>query len=577
MSIVLESKISLGDVTPSIGRMFAKNCSELSDKPALAAREGRGYRYWTWGELWNHLYEFSSFLFEKGLVPGDRVGVIAKNSYHRLAAEMATMSAGFVAVPIFVGYDSTMLSDLLEFSDVKALVIESFEQLSSLRPSSIPPTVVVLVGEGRSERGVTRINDILSSGENRPFSDKKRIRGFESVRPSDVAVIMYTSGTTSSPKGAMLSHHNLMSQQKALQLLWKPEAGMRFLCYLPWHHSFGGLFERFFALFSGGCLAIDDSAGKDVDRLLENFGLIRPHVYFSVPRVYQDIVSRVLASRAAEDTFFHAELKFVFTAAAPLPLAISDVFKAKRIPVVEGWGLTETSPCCTLTGFSLDRQPGIVGFPIPGVKVMLGQEDEILVKGPNVMSAYFKQPEQTASAIRSDGWFCTGDVGQVTQEGVRIVSRKDRIFKLSNAEKVFPAPLEENIRTICKYIKFAYVFGSGQDRPYALIFPNLDLLAAEEVRSLGQSECACPKTLEDLSTCLRSCLQKLIDGSHPKYERIQQALVINRELTLEQGDLTPSLKMIPRNVEKKYEKYIECVMQRRFGELPEDAYVVDLV
>ena len=116
------------------------------------------------------------------------------------------------------------------------------------------------------------------------------------------------------------------------------------LCYLPWHHSFGGLFERFFAVAFGGCLALDDGCGKDVDRLLENFAEIRPHLFFSVPKIYQEIAARVQAKPEVERAFFHSELKFVFTAAAPLPMSASEVFRDHGIPVVEGWGLTETSP-----------------------------------------------------------------------------------------------------------------------------------------------------------------------------------------------------------------------------------------
>jgi len=280
-------------------------------------------------------------------------------------------------------------------------------------------------------------------------------------------MIMFTSGTSSSPKGVQLTHGNLMSQQKALEILWQPESGMRFLCYLPWHHSFGGLFERLFALHSGGCLAIDDSGGKDAGRLLQNFSEIKPNVYFSVPKVYQEIVTRILAEPELGDSFFHDGLKFVFTAAAPLPLSISEIFKHKGVPVVEGWGLTETSPCCTLTGFSLERTPGVVGFPIPGVELKLGDENEILVKGPNVMRGYFRRPEASAGVF-SDGWFRTGDVGTIGDEGVRIISRLDRMFKLGNGEKVFPARIEDRIAGRCKFIKYAYVFGSGQKNPSLL-------------------------------------------------------------------------------------------------------------
>jgi long-subunit acyl-CoA synthetase (AMP-forming) len=387
-------------------------------------------------------------------------------------------------------------------------------------------------------------------------------------------MIMFTSGTSSFPKGVQLTHRNLMSQQKALEILWKPESGMRFLCYLPWHHSFGGLFERLFALHSGGCLAIDDSGGKDAARLLQNFNEVKPNVYFSVPKVYQEIVTKILAEPELGDSFFHDSLKFVFTAAAPLPISTSEIFKNKGIPVVEGWGLTETSPCCTLTGLSLERTPGVVGFPIPGVAIMLGAENEILVKGPNVMRGYFRQPEVT-SGVFSDGWFRTGDVGDVTSEGVKIISRIDRMFKLDNGEKVFPARIEDRIAGRCKFIKYAYVFGSGQKHPSLLTFPNYELMSADGGGELDQSECVYPGCLGDLAGCLGECI-KAEQEAGAVFERVDAAVVVDVELTVEANQLTPSFKLIPRKIEEDFEQYIQALRLKQLDDLPEGVQIIEM-
>jgi long-subunit acyl-CoA synthetase (AMP-forming) len=389
-----------------------------------------------------------------------------------------------------------------------------------------------------------------------------------------LAMIMFTSGTSSFPKGVQLTHFNLMSQQKALQMLWKPEPGMRFLCYLPWHHSFGGLFERLFALHSGGCLAIDDSGGKEAGRLLQNFAEIKPHVYFSVPKVYQDIITRILAAPELGDCFFHPELKFVFTAAAPLPLSTSEIFRNKGVPVVEGWGLTETSPCCTLTELSLQRTPGVVGFPIPGVEIRLGNDNEILVNGPNVMRGYFRQAEMTDKVFDND-WFRTGDVGELTDEGVRIISRLDRMFKLDNGEKVFPARIEDRIAGRCKFIKYAYVFGSGQKNPSLLAFPNYELMTAGDGGELDQSNCVYPGCLNDLAACLGDCI-KAEQVAGAVFERVDGALVVNTELTVEANQLTPSFKLIPRKIEQDFEHHIRAIRSKEMDDLPEGASVIEM-
>lgn len=170
---------------------------------------------------------------------------------------------------------------------------------------------------------------------------------------------------------------------------------------------------------------------------------------------------RVQAHPAAEQTFFHPELRFVFTAAAPLPLSTSNVFRDHGVPVVEGWGLTETSPGVTLTERTLERSPGVVGWPMAGIEVALAEDGEILVRGPNVMSGSFRNEEATRAVFTADGWFRTSDVGEFGPEGVRILSRKERMFKLGNGGKVFLAQIEQRPQGRCQFVKYAYVFGSG--------------------------------------------------------------------------------------------------------------------
>ena len=301
--------------------------------------------------------------------------------------------------------------------------------------------------------------------------------------------------------------------------------------------------------------------------------MIKPHIYFSVPRIYQEIVASVLSKPEQARNFFHPELKFVFTAAAPLPLSTSNIFKEKNIPVVEGWGLTETSPCCTLTAQSLDRTPGIVGWPIPEVQVKLAEEQEICVKGPNVMQGYYKLPEVTAKVIDSEGWFHTGDVGEITSEGLRIISRLDRIFKLSNAEKVFPVAMEEKATKRCHYIKYIYVFGSGGPAPLGLVFPNLLLLQAKQV---DIAECVRPQSCATLSDCLKQCICEINEYHDVKYERLSKVLVINRELSIEKEELTPSMKLVPRMIERNFKKYIDFLRTGSGKTPPADSYLIEL-
>lgn len=585
----LKSSLTLGKLTPNIGTMLLDNAQRHGDLNAFAQRQGGPYRYWTWrqmvGDILTMAAQLSHARQQREDAPENRVAFISANSYHRLVAEMAVMGSGMVAVPVFVGYAPDMMSDLLGFADAGTLVTDDLSKVASLRADCLPSRIVAMQGkavttdpallEKLSALGVDTISfmdDLLSkesAGDN--LGLVSRMRAVDSDR---LAMIMFTSGTSSFPKGVQLSHRNLMSQQNALEMLWQPEPGMRFLCYLPWHHSFGGLFERLFALHSGGCLAIDDSLGKDAGRLLENFSEIKPNVYFSVPKVYQEIVTAILAKPELGDKFFHADLKFVFTAAAPLPVSTSEIFKNKGVPVVEGWGLTETSPCCTLTELSLERTPGVVGFPIPGVELKLGAENEILVQGPNVTRGYFKQPQATAEVF-TDAWFKTGDVGAITTEGLRIISRLDRMFKLDNGEKIFPARIEDRIAGRCKFIKYAYVFGSGQKHPSLLAFPNHELMSADGGSELDQSSCKYPGCLGDLAACLGECIQaEQRDGA--AFERVDAAVVIDSELSVEANQLTPSFKLIPRRIAEDFGEHMQALQLHQMDELPKGAHVIAL-
>jgi 2-dehydropantoate 2-reductase len=577
---IIKSDIILGTYTKNVGSLFLNSRGLLCDKPAVAERIGNRFRYWSWERLTQDIILTIDYLLKQGLEPktqtNNRVAFIAGNNYQRLVCEMAVMSCGLVSVPIFARYPDPLMTELLRFSKVSLLITDVPDEAVAL--GGLPEKILLLNCENSTTRfgkdhQVEFFEDLL--GHTIDGRGKTGIEDLMSaVEPSEMALIMYTSGTSGFPKGVQISHGNLMSQQRALQILWQPEPEMHFLSYLPWHHSFGGLFERFFALHSGGCLVIDDSQGKDIDRLLENFKRVKPHIYFSVPRIYQEICNRVRSSKNVDRSFFHDRLKFVFTAAAPLPISTSDIFKAKGIPVIEGWGLTETSPCCTLTSLDLERQSGVVGFPIPGVELALSDENEILVKGPNVMGGYFRNQAATKKAFTSDGWFRTGDVGDFTPQGVKIVSRKERMFKLDSGEKIFPAELEDCVNDRCCYIKHSYVFGHGQTHPFMLVFPNRECLDSFGEIGTDRYGCARPRHLSALSNCLGKCIRDINDARETTFKDIKQALIIDRELSLENNELTPSFKLVPRRVEEHFSEYIAAMLEQRYDDLPDDAQVI---
>jgi long-subunit acyl-CoA synthetase (AMP-forming) len=364
---------------------------------------------------------------------------------------------------------------------------------------------------------------------------------------------MYTSGTTGPPKGVVLSHRNILSQQRALSLLWDIGPDDRFLAYLPWHHSFGGLFERFTALSTGATLCLDDSQGRDIARLLANWREIDPTVFFSVPKVFAALVTEARLDREIDQTVSGGGLRLAFTAAAPLPAAPAAYFAQKGIPVLEGWGLTETSPCVTLTPPGQERAPGVVGHPLPGVEVLVREDGEICVRGPNVMIGYYRDPERTAAAIDAYGWFRSGDLGELGPRGLRIICRSDGVFKLTNGEKVPSALVESALTAESRYIEQAVVVGAGREFVAALLFPNLrNLTSWAAERDASVPDGAGMLALPEVRALVAQEVGRANAGIAVPYQRVRAYALVPHELAIESGELTPSLKVVRTAVLERF-------------------------
>jgi long-chain acyl-CoA synthetase len=268
-------------------------------------------------------------------------------------------------------------------------------------------------------------------------------------------------------------------------------------------------------------------------------------------------------------------LKFIFTAAAPLPKNLSDEFEKRNIPVMEGWGLTETSPCCTITDPKIKRENGVVGNPIPGVEIRIVDDGEIQVKGPNVMKGYYKNDEANKNTFTDDDWYCTGDVGEISVSGLKLISRKDRIFKLTNGEKVIPTEMESLIQMKCHYVMYAMVVGSGTDYPVAILFPNKKILDHPNYEITPEEGCFCPRSLSELGKCLQGCLHDANCGLVQKFSKIKYAMIIDDELSIDKNTITPSMKIAPKKVMDAYKAHIENLYGGN-NKISEEVYIIKL-
>lgn len=564
----LESDKKPGKVVPNIATMLKQNATRFPGNIVFSERRQSGYEGITWEGFFTDVKNIAYNLRRLGFKKGDKMVVFSPNRLEMLELEMAVMASGGISVPLFAYFKKETVELLARFSDASYLAVAGQLQLDRINP-------------GLPLKQIFAFDDITTSLFEGFHSFKELLNpSTEDVLeydagPDEIVLNMFTSGTMGTPKCVQLTHRNILSQQAALKQIWNVSENDRFLSYLPWHHSFGGIFERFSSLYNGATMYLDSGQGKDPRTILNNWQVTKPTVFFSVPKTYQMLMELLTADKDAEQTFFHPELRFIFTAAAPLPKRISDEFESRNIPVYEGWGLTETSPCCTLTDPNLKRIPGIVGKPIPGVSIRLSEDNEIQVKGDNVMKGYYNNDTINKEVFTEDGWFCTGDVGEITPTGIKLVSRKDRIFKLTNGEKVIPTDLETLIQNKCHYVMFAMVVGSGQEYPVALLFPNKKILDNPDYRVSPEEGCFCPRDIHELGKCLHGCLHDANCGIGQKFSKIKYALLVDDELSIEGGTLTPSMKPAPKNVAKAFRAQLDRVYND-IGNLPEDVIVIKL-
>ncbi len=567
----LSSDKQLGPIVPNIGTMLQTNAQRFAERTVYQEKDASGvYRGITWAELFNDIRNIAANLKDHGFGKGDKMVLFSPNSLRMLEIELAVMAMGGIAVPIFAYFKQDTADLLINHSEAEFLTVDGDQQLGNI--GTLPRVNKTFSLHGINSESHTDIIPFDHLTTEHPKKDRALDL---SLQPEDLCLNMYTSGTMGIPKCVQLMHRNILSQQAALDILWDLDENDRFLAYLPWHHSFGGIFELFTALCHGATYSLESSFGKDPRSIMENWKEIRPTIFFSVPKVYQALVELTRGDSEAEERFFNSGLKFIFTAAAALPARLSDEFEKRNIPVIEGWGLTETSPCCTLTDPALKREVGVVGKPIPGVSIRIADDDEILVKGPNMMLSYFMNDEANRDIFTEDGWYRTGDVGEITDTGLRLIARKDRIFKLSNGEKVVPTDLEHQIEKHCHYVQYAVVAGSGEEHPVALIFPNKKLLDNPDYQLTPEEGCFCPRNLNELGKCLRGCLHDANCGIKQKFAKIRTAAIINSELSLDDRTLTPSMKVAPKNVVEKYRIHLHNL----YGEqvpVDEEVYIIEL-
>ncbi|MFH0983596.1 MAG: AMP-binding protein [Planctomycetota bacterium] len=549
--------LPLGNYEPSLGVLLSERAHRWGNKIYLRYRQDTREVALTWEEFARRTFQIARHLLEQGIRRGDRMGMLSENRVEMFLFELAAMSIGAVTVPLFAGCLPQQVTYILNRARPRYLVVSGSHQLEKIERDQHPWIERYYGMDGDSASRHWGARDFAALTAEGGVSEQRLQDQVRAVQPNDLCVIMHTSGTSGAPKGVCLCHRHLISQQKAMSLIWDVGENDVFMNYLPWHHSFGGLFERFMTLYNGCELCLDDSRGKDLERLLENWKAFHPTVFFSVPHVHDLLVSRCRKRPDVADSVFGGRLRLVFTAGAALPAPVEAAYREHRIPVLEGWGLTETAPCVTATTKDSAWQSGYVGFPIPGCTVRIDSEQEIQVKGPNVMEGYLDDVEATAHVLADDGWFRTGDLGEFTKNGLRILGRRDGTFKLTTGEKTHPMRIETVMVNESPYINQAVALGSGKDYVGILIYPDF-----AQLRAWAAEQHVDPANLIH-DPAVRNLYASEVRRINPlieiKYERVRRAILAGRAPSLDNGELTPSGKVVRKAVLSNFKNEIDAL------------------
>jgi long-chain acyl-CoA synthetase len=548
-------------------------------------------------ELLDRVANVACAIRDAGLSAGDRVALIAPDCVDWIVADFGILFAGCVVVPVFPTQAPDHVAYILQNSQAELIFVDTPAAAARLRALGIalPPIVVF------EASGAASFAEFEARGKAVRAEHPDRTQNFEaSARPGDMAVLIYTSGTTGEPKGVMLSHDNLASDVEATfrQAFSVLRPGVRTLSVLPFSHIYehcviyGYLYSR-----------VQHYICHSVEELLADLQDVHPVVMTAVPRIFERMIAgttakakahgglqakavpwalatgraymsertrgrrpgltlwmqyriaRALVLRKLRPLLGLDQLKFFASGSAPLHFDTAMTMLGADIRILEGYGPTECSPVITANTFDENRY-GTVGRPIPGVEVKLASDGEILARGPNVMLGYYKNEAATAE-VMEDGWYHTGDIGTIDADGfLRITDRKKELFKTSGGKFVAPARVEAAIKRSV-YINQVMLVGEGRAHPAALVSPNWDILRTELGLAAGVplAELAGRKEVAEFLT--KEVRENTADLA--KFEQVWKIAVLPRELTVEDGDLSPTLKVRRRIVEAKYAALIDAL------------------
>ncbi|MEU0223631.1 AMP-dependent synthetase/ligase [Streptomyces sp. NPDC006284] len=604
---------------PSVAGLFLERVAATPDAEAyrypVPSSSGEGPDDWkslTWGEAAERVYAIAAGLIELGVQPEQRVALASSTRLEWILADLGIMCAGAATTTVYPQTNAEESAYILSDSESRVLIAEDASQLAKARdkrgelPELTHVVVVDATGADTAEDWVLTLDDLERRGAARLEADPELVKKRVGALTKDqLATLIYTSGTTGRPKGVRLPHDNWSYMAKAIAAtgLVSPD-DVQYL-WLPLAHVFGKVLTSG-QIEAGHVTAVD---GR-VDKIIENLPVVQPTYMAAVPRIFEKVYNGVAAkaragggakykifqwaagvareyAKVTQDNFkrtgtasapaglrakhavadklvyakireaFGGRLRACVSGSAALAPEIGFFFAGAGIHILEGYGLTESSAASFVNPGEAYRT-GTVGKPLPGTEVRIADDGEILLRGPGIMEGYHQLPEKTAEVLESDGWFHTGDIGELSPDGyLRITDRKKDLIKTSGGKYIAPAEVEGQFKAVCPYVSNILVHGA--DRNFCTALIALDEIAitqwAKENGLEGKAYAeivAAPVTVEMVD----GYVKQLNEGLQ-RWQTVKKFRLLPRDLDVEHGEITPSLKLKRPVVEREYKHLIE--------------------
>ena len=568
----------------------------------IARKVNGAYEPVTYDSLSNDVSTLAAFLKHKGIEAKDRVAILSENRPGWYLSDMAILSIGAIDVPLYPSLPPNQIEYILKDSGTKAIIISNMLQLGKALSvwQNLPDLEFIVVMNRLDEKvdGVTELSDAKKTGRAILDSSPDYV-SYTMVKPDDTATLIYTSGTTGLPKGVMLTHRNICENVKSCSSIIRLDESDRSLSFLPLSHAYertGG----YYLLFACGSRIY---LAESVETVSLNITEAKPTIIFTVPRLFDRIKTNILkqidnespvkqkifkwaydtgieyhkqlqkkkpsailslqhtiADKLVYSTIrnkFGGHLRYFISGGAALPQKVGEFFQALSIIILEGYGLTETSPVTNVNRPEKVKF-GTVGPVVDNVTVKIDSDGEVLFRGPNIMKGYWNDEEATNEVIY-DGWFHTGDIGELDEdEYLKITDRKKHIIVTSGGKNIAPLPIEQLIAEN-KYVDQVMVAGEKKPFLIALIVPNFS-----ELESFADEQQITAETRNDLIEHKQICkiyesLLRNISRQLAAHEKVRKFLLMNEPFTIENGHMTPTLKLKRKAIHKAFEKEIDSL------------------